>query len=274
MISTLKQIGRFGGLPLNRPLVMGIVNATPDSFSDGGDTFAADAAIARGLQQIKDGADIIDIGGESTRPGASPVSADEEIRRVLPVVTALSGAGAVVSIDTRHAAVMAAAVAAGAKIINDVSALTGDAASLGVAAASGADIVLMHMPGTPQTMRDHAHYADVVEEVFVYLDARIKVCEAAGIARTRLAIDPGFGFGKLADDNERLLARLQRFTALGCPILVGLSRKFGKGKPPKERLAESLAKAKQAVARGANIVRVHDVAETFDMLAKIATKKA
>jgi dihydropteroate synthase len=241
---------------------MGIVNATPDSFSDGGDTLVPDDAIARGLQQMRDGADIIDIGGESTRPGAAPVTPEEEIRRVLPVVTALAAAGAVVSIDTRHAAVMTAAVGAGTRIINDVSALDGDPASLEVAAGNSADIVLMHMPGTPQTMRDHARYTDVVEEVIAYLAARIEACEAAGISRSRLAIDPGFGFGKMAEDNERLLAGLGRFTALGCPILVGLSRKFGKGKPPKERLAESLEKARQAVALGANIVRVHDVAET------------
>lgn len=241
---------------------MGIVNATPDSFSDGGDTFEPDDAIARGLRLMRDAADIIDVGGESTRPGAVPVDPDEELRRVLPVVTALAKAGAVVSIDTRHAAVMAAAVKAGAKIINDVTALDGDAGSLAVAADSGADIVLMHMPGTPQTMRAHARYEDVVEEVFAYLGRRIALCEAAGIARARLAVDPGFGFGKLAADNERLLAGLHRFTELGCPILVGLSRKFGKGKPPKERLAESLEKARQAVALGANIVRVHDVAET------------
>jgi dihydropteroate synthase len=241
---------------------MGIVNATPDSFSDGGETFAHADAIARGLEQLRDGADIIDIGGESTRPGAARVTPDEEIRRVLPVVTALATAGAVVSIDTRHAAVMTAAVRAGARIINDVSALDGDPASLAVATRSGADIVLMHMPGTPQTMRDHAQYGDVVEEVIAYLAARITACEAAGIARSRLAVDPGFGFGKMAEDNERLLAGLERFKTLDCPILVGLSRKFGKGKPPKERLAESLEKARQAVALGANIVRVHDVAET------------
>jgi dihydropteroate synthase len=252
---------------------MGIVNATPDSFSDGGDTFAPDDAIARGLQQVRDGADIIDIGGESTRPGATPVTPDEEIRRVLPIVSALAQSGAVVSIDTRHAAVMKAAVDAGARIINDVSALEGDPDSLHVAARSGADIVLMHMPGTPQTMRAQARYGDVVEDVFAYLAARIAACEAVGIARSRLAVDPGFGFGKMADDNERLLAGLGRFMALGCPILVGLSRKFGKGKPPKERLAESLEKARQAVTLGAHIVRVHDVAESVDMLAKINAKK-
>jgi len=252
---------------------MGIVNATPDSFSDGGDTFAPDDAVARGLQQMKDGADIIDIGGESTRPGATPVSPEEEVLRVVPVVTALAQAGAVVSIDTRHAAVMTAAVAAGARIINDVSALEGERASLGVAAASGADIVLMHMPGTPQTMRDHTRYADVVEDVFAYLARRIAACEAAGIARERLCVDPGFGFGKVAEDNERLLGRLGRFMDLGCPILVGLSRKFGKGQPPKERLAQSLAKAAEAVARGADILRVHDVVETVEMLGKIEREK-
>lgn len=247
---------------------MGIVNVTPDSFSDGGETFAHDEAIARGLRQMKEGADIIDIGGESTRPGAQPVTPAEETRRILPVVSALAKAGAVVSIDTRHAEVMAAAVDAGARIINDVSALDGDPHSLSVAARSDADVVLMHMPGTPQTMRDHARYGDVVEEVYAYLADRIAVCEAAGIARARLAVDPGFGFGKLAEDNERLLSNLGRFTALGCPILVGLSRKFGKGKGPQERLAESLEKARLAVARGANIVRVHDVAQTVAELGK------
>ena len=263
---------RFGGIPLDRPLVMGIVNVTPDSFSDGGDTFAHEDAIARGLQQMKDGADIIDVGGESTRPGAQPVSPEEEIRRIVPVVSALAKAGAIVSIDTRHAAVMTEAVVAGARVINDVSALHGDPESMDVAARSGADIVLMHMRGTPQTMRAHANYMNVVEEVFAYLSARVAACEAAGIARTRLAIDPGFGFGKLADDNERLLAGLNRFRALGCPIVVGLSRKFGKGKAPTERLAESLAKAQEAVQRGADIVRVHDVSETVDMFGKIRTK--
>jgi dihydropteroate synthase len=245
---------------------MGIVNVTPDSFSDAGETFAHDEAIARGLRQMRDGADIIDVGGESTRPGATPVTPIEETQRVLPVVAALSAAGAVVSIDTRHAAVMAACTAAGARIINDVSALEGDADSLAVAAHSGADIVLMHMPGTPQTMRDHAGYDDVVDEVFTYLARRMAACEAAGIARNRLAIDPGFGFGKFAADNERLLAGLDRFRALGCPILVGLSRKFGKGKGPKERLADSVEKARQATANGADIVRVHDVSETVNAL--------
>ena len=251
---------------------MGIVNVTPDSFSDGGDTVAPEDAIALGLRQIADGADIIDVGGESTRPGARPVSPDEEVLRVLPVVTALAKAGAVVSIDTRHTAVMAAAIDAGARIVNDVSALEGPG-SLAFAAAGTADIVLMHMPGTPQTMRANAQYAEVVDEVYAYLARRIAACEAAGIVRERIAVDPGFGFGKMADHNERLLAGLARFKDLGCPVLVGLSRKFGKGKAPKERLAESLEKARDAVMRGADILRVHDVAETVEMLGKIASKK-
>ena len=245
---------------------MGIVNVTPDSFSDGGETFAHEQAIARGLRHMMEGADIVDVGGESTRPGAVPVSPEDEIGRVLPVVSALAKAGAVVSIDTRHAAVMRAAVAAGARIINDVSALSTEAAALDIAARSGADIVLMHMPGTPQTMRDQSRYDDVVDEVLAYLADRIAACEAAGIARARLAVDPGFGFGKFADDNERLLAGLDRLRELGCPVLAGLSRKFGKGKGPKERLAESIEKARQAVANGADILRVHDVAETVAAL--------
>ncbi len=246
---------------------MGIVNVTPDSFSEKGETFAERDAVARGIGQMEDGADIVDVGGESTRPGASPVTPEEEARRVLPVVQSLSKAGAVVSIDTRRAAIMETAVQAGARIINDVSALTGDASSLAVAQASGADIVLMHMPGDPTTMLAHMDdYDDVVEDVLAYLHRRISACEAAGIPRTRLAVDPGFGFGKRISDNYRLLDELARFCSLGCPVLVGLSRKFGKGKAPKERLAESLALARRAVANGAAIVRVHDVKETVAAL--------
>lgn len=246
---------------------MGVVNVTPDSFSDAGETAAPEAAIARGLRQIAEGADIVDVGGESTRPGAAPVAPDEEARRVVPVVRALSAASAVISIDTRHAAVMRAAVDAGARIINDVSALSGDPGALTVAAASAADIVLMHMPGDPQTMVSHKDdYGDVVADVLAYLERRVAACEAAGIPRTRLAIDPGFGFGKRIADNFRLLDELARFCALGCPVLVGLSRKFGKGKAAKERLAESLDLARRAVANGADILRVHDVAATVAVL--------
>jgi dihydropteroate synthase len=239
---------------------MGIVNVTPDSFSDGGESFAHADAVARGLKLMEQGADIIDVGGESTRPGALEVDPEEEARRVTPVVAALAKAGAIISIDTRHAAVMKAATMAGARIINDVSALSDDAASMAVAAASGADVVLMH-----RTI-EIVPYDDVTSAVMEYLAARIEVCEAAGIARERISIDPGFGFGKRMRDNERLLAELARFKEFGCPVLVGLSRKFGKGKAPKERLAESLAMAKQAVERGADVVRVHDVAETVAFL--------
>jgi dihydropteroate synthase len=239
---------------------MGIVNVTPDSFSDAGESFVHIDAIARGRELTEQGADIIDVGGESTRPGATPVDPEEEARRITPVVKALVDAGAVVSIDTRHASVMQAAVGCGAKIINDVSALTDDPRSLEVAAASSADIVLMH-----RTV-EIVPYDDVTGAVIDYLDARIDACVAAGIARERLALDPGFGFGKRLRDNERLLSELARLKRLGCPILVGLSRKFGKGKAPKDRLTESLAMAKQAIEQGAAIVRVHDVAETVAFL--------
>jgi dihydropteroate synthase len=269
LISEADSARRFGGVLLDRPRVMGIVNVTPDSFSERGATFAHDAAIAHGLRLIEDGADIVDVGGESTRPGATPVGFEEEIRRIEPVVQALADAGATVSIDTRHAAVMRAALKAGARIVNDVSALAGEADSLGVAATSNADIVLMHMPGDPQTMgAQRGRYGDVVEEVFAYLHARVAACEAAGIARGRIAVDPGFGFGKDEADNLRLLNGLARFRDLGRPILVGLSRKFGKGKPPQDRLAESLGLARRAVANGADIVRAHDVAETVAALAR------
>jgi dihydropteroate synthase len=246
---------------------MGVINVTPDSFSDAGETYAADAAIARGLQLLQEGADIVDVGGESTRPGATPVDPSEESRRIVPVVRALHEARAVVAIDTRHADVMQAALDSGARIINDVSALGGDPRSMRVAAASGADVVLMHMPGDPQSMTSFRDsYDDVVADVLAYLQKRIRACEVAGIPRARLAVDPGFGFGKRLADNERLLDELALFRALGCPVLVGLSRKFGKGKAPNERLAESLVLARRAVANGADIVRVHDVKETVEAL--------
>jgi dihydropteroate synthase len=246
---------------------MGIVNVTPDSFSETGETFSHEAAIARGLRLVDEGADIVDVGGESTRPGATPVTPAEEVRRIEPVVRALAARGAVVSIDTRHAAVMTAALTAGARIINDVSALTGDPKSIEVAAGSQADIVLMHMPGDPLTMRAHRDdYGDVVEDVLTYLKTRVATCEAAGIAQTRIAVDPGFGFGKHPADNLRLLDELGRFREIGCPILVGLSRKFGKGKTPTDRLSESLDLARRAVTNGADIVRAHDVAETVAAL--------
>ena len=252
----------FAGLFLDRPRIMGIVNVTPDSFADAGETFDHEAAIERGRQQIEDGADIIDVGGESTRPGATPVDPEEECRRVLPVVTALAEAGAIVSIDTRNAGTMEQAVGAGAAIVNDVTALTYDPKSLEVAAGSGASVVLMHMRGTPETMTRQSGYYDVVAKVFRYLETRIQACREAGIPMNRLAIDPGIGFAKTASQNFEVLDRLAEFAALTCPLLIGVSRKFGLDKPPHERLEHSLPLAIRAIEQGADIVRVHDVADT------------
>jgi dihydropteroate synthase len=250
---------------------MGVVNVTPDSFSDGGETPDAARAIARGSELIALGADIVDVGGESTRPGARPVDVKEETARVVPVIGALAATGAAVSVDTRHAPVMTAAVAAGARVINDVAALT-EPGALAAAAASGAHVILMHMKGDPRTMQDDPHYDDVVADVAAYLAARIEACVRAGITRARLAIDPGIGFGKTVEHNTRLIANLDRFRTLGCPVVLGVSRKsfiakLSRGEPPKERLAGSVAAALAGVARGADIVRVHDVAETRQALA-------
>jgi len=263
--------GPFAGLSLEHPLVMGVVNVTPDSFSDGGDHFRQEAAIAAGRDMLLAGAAILDIGGESTRPGAEPVSVEEELSRVLPVVRALASEGAVVSIDSRHAAVMHAAVDAGARIINDVTALTGDPDSLRVAAKSGAAIVLMHMLGDPRTMQKNPSYEDVTLDVYGHLEARVIACEAAGIERSRIAVDPGIGFGKTVAHNLQLLDDLAAFHGLGCPLLLGVSRKSFIGRlsadeAPKDRLPGSLAAALAGVARGAQIVRVHDVAETAQAL--------
>ncbi|MDH5748328.1 MAG: dihydropteroate synthase, partial [Rhodospirillales bacterium] len=215
----------FAGLTFERPRIMGIVNVTPDSFSDGGETVTEDAAVARGLAMLADGADILDVGGESTRPGAAAVSQDEELNRVLPVVERLVGEGAVVSIDTRHGAVIAAAVAAGAAIINDVTALEGDPESLAIAAESGAHVILMHMRGEPATMQNAPSYRDVVAQVRDYLAARVEACEAAGIGKGHIAVDPGIGFGKTVEHNLALIANLNRFGDLGCPLVLGASRK-------------------------------------------------
>lgn len=261
----------FAGLTLDRPLIMGIVNATPDSFSDGGDAVDPEDAIARGLMLAGEGADIIDVGGESTRPGAAPVSTNEEISRTRPVVEALAKAGLVVSIDTRHAVVMEAALSAGATIINDVTALEGDVASMAVAAGCDAALCLMHMQGEPGTMQNNPHYEDAGAEVFAYLKQRVAACEAAGIARERIAVDPGIGFGKTLEHNLDILATLDRYGALDVALLVGVSRKrfigelAGEGEP-KQRLGGSVAAALAAVARGAQIVRVHDVRATAEAL--------
>jgi dihydropteroate synthase len=247
---------------------MGIVNVTPDSFSDGGKYFVQEQAIEHGKKLLKDGADILDLGGESTRPGAIPVSPDEEIRRVVPVITELAKLGAIISVDTRHSSVMERALEAGAMILNDVTALRGNR-SLDVAANSHASVILMHMRGSPSTMMNNTTYGNLVTEVSDYLGLRISVCLSAGIELERIAIDPGFGFGKTQEQNLELVNNLSVLNNHQCPVLVGLSRKFGKHKPAEERLPESLAVTIKSVINGANIVRVHDVAETCDALAAI-----
>ncbi len=262
----------FAGLELSRPLVMGIVNVTPDSFSDGGDAYQAEAAISHGRSLIEQGADIVDIGGESTRPGAKPVPESVEIGRVVPVVRALVDAGATVSIDTCHAAVMEAAIQSGAKIVNDVTALEGDSRSLDVVAAANVSLCLMHMQGEPQTMQHAPTYNDVVNEIHNYLSARVDVCERAGINRSEIAVDPGIGFGKTIDHNLSLINHLSAFADIGCPILLGLSRKsfiakLSRNEMPKDRMAGSLAGALAGISRGSSILRVHDVAETCQAIA-------
>jgi dihydropteroate synthase len=262
----------FAGLVSQRPLVMGILNITPDSFSDGGRHFDASAAIEAGHAMLQAGADILDIGGESTRPGAEPVSPDEEIARVIPVVRELAKA-APVSIDTRHAATMQAALEAGAEIINDVTALRHDPAAVDFLARNQAPIVLMHMPGTdPRSMQAQADYADVVLEVARFLRDRVATLEALGIARARIAIDPGIGFGKTMAHNLALIEALPILAQIGCPIMLGASRKRFIGtlsgvEQAEARLAGSLAVALAGAARGAAILRVHDVAETIQALA-------
>jgi len=258
-------------LDLTRPAVMGVVNVTPDSFSDGGRFFAAESAVAHGMQLFEAGAAILDIGGESTRPGASSVSVDEELRRVIPVVEKLHQAlpEAILSVDTSKPEVIRAAVAAGAGLINDVRALR-EPEALKVAAASDCAVCLMHMQGDPRTMQQAPSYVDVVKEVKVFLDERVQSCCAAGMAMDRLLIDPGFGFGKTLAHNLELLRRLRELTAGAVPVLVGLSRKsiVGKltGREAGERVYGSIALAVIAAMHGAKIIRAHDVAGTADAL--------
>jgi dihydropteroate synthase len=261
----------WAGLALTRPLVMGILNVTPDSFSDGASHAAADTAIAAGVKMLAEGADILDIGGESTRPGAALVSPDQEQARILPVINALAARGAVISVDTRHAATMAAALDAGARIINDVSALAHDPAALALVAARGCPVVLMHMRGTPGTMNDHAVYENVVTEVLAELAAARDRAVAAGIRPENIALDPGFGFAKRGAQNTALLRATGQFAALGHPLLIGLSRKRFLGEisgeaDPARRDPESLAAALFAVGLGAHILRVHDVGGTVRAL--------
>ena len=254
---------------LDRPLVMGIVNVTPDSFSDGGQHLQREAAIVHAQQLISDGADIIDIGGESTRPGAQSVGVQEELDRVLPIIEALRGITVPISIDTCKPEVMCAAIAAGAQMVNDINALQ-DAAATNAIAATNVAVCLMHKQGTPQTMQQQPEYADVVAEVRDFLRERIAAAETAGIGRERVVVDPGFGFGKTLAHNLDLLRGLDAFCALGVPVLAGLSRKsmLGAitGQDVNHRVSASVAAALIAVQRGAAIVRVHDVRETVDAL--------
>ncbi len=256
-------------LDLGTPRVMGIVNVTPDSFSDGGRLGSAAEAIDYAQALRAQGADIVDVGGESTRPGAVPVPEDIELARVLPVVAALARDGALVSVDTMKPAVMRAALDAGAAMVNDVQALR-EPGALAAVAASDAAVCLMHMQGEPRSMQAAPHYDDVVGEVSGFLATRAAGCEAAGIARNRIAVDPGFGFGKSVAHNLALLRGLATIAALGYPVVAGLSRKrtLGAltGRPAGDRLAASVAAALAAVARGAAIVRVHDVGATVDAL--------
>jgi dihydropteroate synthase len=272
MFDTTPQLDCAGRiLRLDVPRVMGIVNVTPDSFADGGEHATLEAAIAHGLQLAEEGADILDIGGESTRPGALDVPVDEELRRVIPVIEALAKQTALpLSVDTAKPEVMRAAVAAGAGMVNDVHALR-RVGALEAAAALGVPVVLMHMLGEPRSMQDAPRYDDVVADVHRFLAERIFAAEMAGIAKKHIIVDPGFGFGKTIAHNLALLAQLDRFTELGVPVLAGLSRKKTIGEltgrsDPHDRIHGSVAAHLIAAQRGAMLLRVHDVAATVDAL--------
>jgi dihydropteroate synthase len=262
----------LAGLALDRPVLMGIVNVTPDSFSDGGLYDTKEAAIIHAAELAASGAGIVDVGGESTRPGSDAVDEAEELARVVPVIEGLSGFAAVISVDTRKASVARAAAKAGAKILNDVSALTYDAKSLQAAAETGLSLILMHAQGEPKTMQDNPRYAEVVLDVFDYLEGRIAAAVAAGIERSRIAADPGLGFGKTLAHNLALLAHTTLFHGLGVPLLIGASRKrfiqgVSGGEEPRSREPGSQGAAIAAAAQGAQILRVHDVAGSRQALA-------
>jgi len=251
------------------PVLMGVVNVTPDSFSDGGEFIDPQAAIDHGLKLIEQGAQILDIGGESTRPNAKAVTIEEEQKRILPVIEGLKSATTetLISVDTRNADTMQKAIDLGADIINDISALTHDAHSIYIIKEAQIPVILMHMQGTPETMQASPQYDDVVEDVFDYLQTRIEACEAAGIDRSMIAIDPGIGFGKTLEDNLSLLKNLYKFHEFGCAVLLGASRKSFIEKicpdsPTDQRLAGSIAAALQGLDQGVQIFRVHDVYET------------
>jgi dihydropteroate synthase len=270
MTQTIFQCGRFS-LSLARPLVMGILNTTPDSFSDGGRHDDLDRAVEHATRLIDEGADILDIGGESTRPGSAPQTVEEELRRVIPVVRALAGCGKPLSVDTCKTEVMRAALEAGADMINDINGFRG-AGAIDAVRQGDSGLCIMHMQGDPRTMQAAPEYGDVVAEVTTFLAQRAAQLEAAGVARERLCVDPGFGFGKTLDHNLALLRGLESMRReTGLPVLAGMSRKsmLGAitGKPVGQRLAASVAAALLAVEAGAAFVRVHDVAETVDALA-------
>ena len=274
--SVLHCRGRVLGL--ERPVVMGVLNVTPDSFSDGGEFVRLDAAVKRGLQMVEEGAAIIDIGGESTRPGAEGVDLHEELRRVIPVVARLRDrSSAIISVDTSKPEVMHAAAAAGAAMINDVRALR-EPGALEAAVISGCAVCLMHMSGEPATMQDAPSYQDVVGEVRQFLEERVAVCRDAGLPAERIVVDPGFCFGKTTQHNLELLRRLGEVSVGGLPIMAGLSRKslVGTltGRPPGERLHGSVALAVIAALNGARILRVHDVAATVDALAVVSAVRS
>lgn len=264
----------FCGIDISTPRIMGILNVTPDSFSDGGKHFDLDDAVMRAANMVAEGADIIDIGGESTRPGADFIPVDEEIRRTVPVIRAIRASGLTtpISIDTRKAAVARAAIEAGANLFNDVSALTFDPDSLAVASELGASVCIMHATGDPKTMQDEPEYGDVLQEVYDYLEARIAACVAAGIAPEKIMIDPGIGFGKNQTYNLTLLRGIAKFKALNCPILLGVSRKrfigtIGNEPDPARRAAGSIAVGLAAINQGVEILRVHDIRETKQAIA-------
>jgi dihydropteroate synthase len=261
----LRDTHVFGG----GPHVMGIINVTPDSFSDGGKFFNPDKAIEHGLQLVQEGASILDIGGESTRPGAEVIDVEEEIRRVVPVIKGLAGKAPWISIDTRNAKTMEAAIAAGANAINDISALSHDKNSMDVAVEAKVPVFLMHMQGTPQTMQKNPSYNNVVEDIFQYLQQRIKIFETRRIETKMLVCDPGLGFGKTLEHNMAILRNIKRFHDLGVPIMLGASRKsflekISGGAKPEERIPGSIAAALWGLSQGVQVYRVHDVKATVD----------
>lgn len=257
-------------MPLDRVLVMGVVNVTPDSFSDGGRFLDPQSAVSHAIRLVEEGADFLDLGGESSRPGALPVPEDEELQRIVPVLEGLKGIGKPISVDTRRTGVMREVLKAGASMINDIEALCAPGA-LEAVAASGCAVCLMHKKGEPATMQREPHYDDVLAEVLQFLQGRIEAAGKAGIARERIVADPGFGFGKTMEHNLTLLRNLERFRVLQVPIAVGWSRKssLGRmtGRPAGERLPASLAMALLSLIGGARILRVHDVRETRDVVA-------